>query len=114
MAFFFNIFALATTAVIAWLYLTDIDLSYFWILHILGGLVMGAWAAAVSVRLDFPVRTTFLFLCAVVFGGSLGWEVFEQILGLAGGPLDTVADFLFAAGGALVVFILYAQLRRRI
>lgn len=112
MALFFNILALGVTALLAGLYIADIDLSFFWVLHILGGIIMGSWTAAVSARRDLPVRSAFLLLCAVVAIGSFGWEVFEQALGLASGALDTLLDFLFGIGGALAAFFIYALLKR--
>jgi hypothetical protein len=112
MAFFFNTLALAVTAAIAGLYVSDLDLSYFWILHILGGVVMGAWTCAVSVRLNLPLYGAFLLLCAVVLLGTAGWEIFEQALGLAGSPFDTLLDFLFGVGGATAVFISYVIIIR--
>lgn len=118
-ALFFHTSALALTLALGWLYLVGQQNYFFWIypwfdvvLHLVGGMIMGLWACGVSAGHALSLRSSFIFLSIIVLAGSIAWEIFEQVLNLAGNSLDTLSDLLFGIAGALVVFLCYSFFRR--
>ncbi len=85
------------------------------IAHFLGGVfaaLLVLWVLFFSGYLRFTLPSSRLALFVVMVGGALiigvGWEVFENLLGLTWSPkgywLDTELDLLFDAVGALCVY----------
>ena len=119
MALLFNTLSLALAAALGWLYLYGVEHSFLWIypwfdtlLHFLGGLVMGLWACAVGVRFSLALRPAFFWISAAAFVGGIAWEVFEYVLQIQGGAIDTLSDISFGIAGAYAAFLLYAPLAR--
>lgn len=120
MSLFFNTFAILLTFGIGGLYLFGIEHGLFWntnwydiVLHSLGGLLMGAWACAVSARLSFSPRGAALFVFVVATAGGISWEVFEYTLSIWNGPVDTAFDLLFDLLGAFSALLFYVPLYKR-
>lgn len=124
MAIFFNVSALVMTVLLGGLFWYGIEESLFWYynwydipLHLLGGVVMGLWGAAVATRLRLSVAHAFVFISAVALFGSVAWEVMEYVSGLTifepGFTQDTALDIVCGVVGALSVLILYVPLRQR-
>jgi hypothetical protein len=120
---FFNLFALLLAVLTAVAYWWGVDNSFFWIyswydilLHLLGGVVMGLWAAAVAARMHLtPLRALLLVLFIGVIGG-VAWELFEIAFNMIKADnywLDTFADLGNDIVGGLVAWLLYLVLYKK-
>ena len=118
----FNILALVAvgaTGVMDWY---GVEHSFFWIYphwdvptHILAGLTIGFWAAAVSSRYKLPPRRAAFFIIGLAFAVGVAWELWEAIEGVGGGYggywFDTVKDLCDDAAGGFVALVLYVMMR---
>ncbi|HYF12727.1 MAG TPA: hypothetical protein VD928_00280 [Candidatus Paceibacterota bacterium] len=124
MSLFFNALAVGTALVTAVLYIYGKENSLFWYywwydipMHILGGLVIGFWIAAIAAQRSFPIRKTFLLTLIAVICIGVAWEIYEYTFDLipdvANYPLDTVADLCNDVLGAAIALLLYIWHYRR-
>lgn len=124
MALFFYALAILTSCITAGLYWIGVHDYLFWVypwydipLHMLGGLMIGLWAAGSAAGRKFPSARMVVYVIGIVLlGGSL-WELFEFVTGLAGGEpgyiIDTIADLINDTLGAMVAALLYWRLHKK-
>ena len=124
MPILFNALALAgvcaTAAMHWWGLMYDLYWIYWWWdipAHIVGGLTIGFWAAAVSWRLGLNSRHALYFMLGLALSVGVAWEVWEAIVGVGGGPegyaLDTLKDFADDLIGVFLAWLLYGHLINR-
>jgi hypothetical protein len=124
MPLLFNILAILSALLTAGAYWYGVQGSFFWIypwydimLHLMGGVVMGLWASAVSARLHLSPLHSLIFSMGIVIGGACVWEIFEFLVGferdIGGYIRDTSADVLNGVIGGGAVATLYSIFNRR-
>lgn len=114
----FNVLALLAVCATAAMHWVGVEHSLYWIYpwwhiptHILGGLTVGLWAAAVSTRYKLPPRRAFFFVVGLALAVGVAWEVWEVFEGVGGGYgnywLHTTIDVCDDMLGAFVAWIIY-------
>jgi hypothetical protein len=113
----FNVLALIAVFITAALHWYGIELSLYWTIpwwdvfaHFFGGLTIGLWAAAVAIRLRFTSKQTLIFLLVLAGAVGIGWEAWEAVESLSGGPLDTIKDLYDDVLGSAAAWVLYKLL----
>ena len=119
----FNVLAVSSAGFTALLYWIGLDRFYFWyypwfdiVLHLVGGLTIGFWGAALASRRQFPPRLA--AGCIVILAVLIGvlWESFEYISGLTVGKpdywFDTMTDLGNGFVGASLVVLFYSVIAR--
>lgn len=125
MILLFNILSLAIALLVACIHTIAVYNTLYWNylwfdipMHMLGGLMFGFWAGAVSLRMKFSPLQAAFFATGTILCMSIAWEIFEFTSGLTsmerGLFLDTVGDLFFAAVGGLIAYLLYLLARRRV
>lgn len=75
--------------------------------HVFGGLTVGLWAAAVSIKLGLSKKRAMILILGLTAAVGVSWEVWEALEGLSGGPLDTLKDLLDDMLGAVIAWLIY-------
>ncbi|MEK7109510.1 MAG: hypothetical protein AAB919_03710 [Patescibacteria group bacterium] len=119
-AIVFNIFALAAVCATAAMHWFGIESYLYWTYpwwdiptHILGGLTVGFWAAAVATRRHLPPLRAALLIVGLTFVVAIGWEAWEFAEGVSGGFVDAIKDLADSLVGALAVSGIYKIFKGR-
>lgn len=118
MTFAFNVLALLAVCVTGAMHWVGVEQSLYWIYpwwdiltHMLGGLTMGLWAAAVSSRYKLPPRRALFIIVGVGLAFGVAFELWEAVEGVGGGYggywFDTTKDILDDVLGAFAAWVIY-------
>lgn len=113
----FNILTLLTALITAFLYWIGLENYFFWYypwydipIHLLGGLTIGFWGAALAARRGFRPWQAFIFCLLIAIAAGSIWEIFEYVTGISreiGYWFDTIKDLVDDILGTTVAVILY-------
>jgi hypothetical protein len=115
----FDILALLSVCATAVMHWYGVEYSLYWTslwwdipTHMLGGLTVGLWAAAVSSRFNVPLRRGLFYILGLALAVGVAWELWEVVEGLSGGWLDSIKDLFDDLFGCAVAAMLFFRSRR--
>ncbi len=112
---FFNIAALLAVCATSAMHWFGIEHSLYWTIawwdiptHMLGGLTVGLWAAAVASRYKMSTKRAAFLILGLTLAVGVAWELWEALESLSGGWLDSFKDVFDDMVGAFIAWRMYA------
>src|SRR5437660_1724684 len=121
MAIFLSILAVIGAILTGYMEWLGAVKSFYWFypwfdifVHIVGGLTIGLWGAAIAWPRSYTRFQAFFFILLLAIGIGSVWEIFEYMSGITAGEIGYWADTLKDLGddmlGGLLAWVLYSLL----